>query len=121
MALKAAGVERIFGLERAHIDLLLFAAAELGLALERALASGRPACVNAVCRPVASPKTEAALAAMGLDSASLSYCGKQDCRIRSHGKETWRDGGKRRIVDDTAVTSAGGSHQLASRRVAFAV
>ena len=48
-------------------------AAELKPALERALASARPACINIMCRSVASPKTEAFMQAEGVDDIILPY------------------------------------------------
>jgi acetolactate synthase-1/2/3 large subunit len=46
---------------------------ELRPALERALASNRPACVNVMTRSVASPKTEAYMRADGMDDVILPY------------------------------------------------
>lgn len=46
---------------------------ELTPAMQRALDSGKPACVNVMCRSHASPKTEAFMVAEGVDDIILPY------------------------------------------------
>jgi len=46
---------------------------DLEPAMDRALNSGKPACVNVMCRSVASPKTEAFMKAEGVEDIVLPY------------------------------------------------